>query len=109
MRRALFIFALLGLIVTACAPPTPAPETAATEGPSIIMGRPTPAPTHIRVDLTPAQRAALTALSDKLGLSVDKITLVSTEAVTWPDGCLGIVRMGVMCTQAEVPGFKIIL
>jgi hypothetical protein len=73
------------------------------------MERPTAAPTHIRVDLTPAQRAALTALSDKLGLSVNKIKLVSTEAVTWPDGCLGIVRMGVMCTQAEVPGFKIIL
>jgi hypothetical protein len=29
--------------------------------------------------------------------------------VTWPDGCLGVVRMGVMCTQAEIPGFKIVL
>jgi hypothetical protein len=47
--------------------------------------------------------------SEQLNLSVDKITLISTEAVTWPDGCLGIVRMDVMCTQAEVPGFKIIL
>ena len=46
---------------------------------------------------------------EQLNLPADKIKLVSTEAVTWPDGCLGIVRMGVMCTQAEVPGFKIIL
>src|SRR5262249_34110278 len=68
-----------------------------------------PTPTHIPVDLTPAQRAALTALEDQLGLTADQIKLVSTEAVTWPNGCLGIVRMGVLCTQAEVPGFKIIL
>lgn len=100
MRRVLLIVAILMMSITACAP-----ESAATEGPIIEE----PTPTHIPVDLTPAQRAAITALSEQLNLSVDKITLVSTEAVTWPDGCLGIVRMGVMCTQAEVPGFKIIL
>ncbi|HSB00232.1 MAG TPA: hypothetical protein VLE49_06250 [Anaerolineales bacterium] len=108
MRRALF-FVLLTLIVAACAPQASATEVAATDQPSIIIKRPTATPTHVRLDLTPAQRAALTALSKKLGLPVDKITLVSTEAVTWPNGCLGIVRMGVMCTQAEVPGFKIVL
>ncbi len=101
MRRALFVTMLLTLIITACASASP------MEQPSIIIERPTP--TRVRVDLTPAQRAALTALSEKLGLPVSKITLVSTEAVTWPNGCLGIVRMGVLCTQAKVPGFKIIL
>jgi hypothetical protein len=48
-------------------------------------------------------------LSEKLNVAANKIKLVSTEAVTWSDGCLGIVRIGVMCTQAEVPGFKIVL
>jgi hypothetical protein len=100
MRRVLFIVTILMMAITACAP-----EAAATEGPIIEE----PTQTHIPVDLTPAQRAALTALSEQLSLPASKITLISTEAVTWPDGCLGIVRMGVMCTQAEVPGYKIIL
>ncbi len=82
---------------------------AATEEPSVPVEQQEPTPTHIPVDLSPAQRAALTALADQLGLTADKIKLVSMDAVTWPDGCLGIVRMGVFCTQVEVPGFKIIL
>jgi hypothetical protein len=57
----------------------------------------------------PAQLAALKSLSKTLSLDVAQITLISTEAVDWPDGCLGVVRVGVMCTQAEVPGFKIVL
>lgn len=107
MRRVLFAITLLIFVlatVTACAA-----ESAPTEEPSNTDPDGQPTPTHVRVDLTPAQRAAITALSGHLNLPVDKITLVSTETVTWPDGCLGIVRMGVMCTQAEVPGFKIIL
>src|SRR6266540_7370159 len=100
MRRVLLVLIILMMAVTACAP-----AAATTEGPIIEE----PTPTHIPADLTPAQRAAMTTLSEQLNLSVDKITLVSTEAVTWPNGCLGIVRMGVMCTQAEVPGFKIVL
>ncbi|HLO28774.1 MAG TPA: hypothetical protein VK249_06550 [Anaerolineales bacterium] len=108
MRRVLFGATLLIFVfVTACA------SAAATEQPSFIPQEPTPTqqptPTHVRVDLTPAQLAALKALSEKLSLPADKITVVSTEAVTWPNGCLGIVRMGVLCTQNEVPGFKIIL
>jgi len=104
MRRVLFVITILMIVITACGP-----VTAATEEPSVPVEDQEPTPTHIPVDLTPAQRAALTALADQLSLTADKITLVSTEAVTWPDGCLGIVRMGVLCTQAEVPGFKIIL
>ena len=108
MRRVLFVLILLMMAVAACVP-----AAAATEEPS-YPGEPSypdeqPTSTHIPVDLTPAQRAAITALSEQLSLTADKIKLVSTEAVTWPNGCLGIVRMGVLCTQNEVPGFKIIL
>ena len=101
MRRVLFTIAVLILLVTACAPAGPA---ATEEAPN-----PDEAPTQIPADLTPAQLAALQSLSETLSVAVDQITLVSTEAVTWPDGCLGIVKVGVMCTQAQVPGFKIIL
>src|ERR1051325_8682617 len=102
MRRVLLIVAILMMVITACAP-----EAAATEEATSVDEQPTP--THIPVDLTPAQRAAMNALMEQLNLTADKIKLVSTEAVTWPNGCLGIVRMGVMCTQNEVSGFKIIL
>jgi hypothetical protein len=91
---------LMVLAFAACSP-----QAQATEAPSTIDEE----PTHIPVDLSPAQRAALTALSEKLKVTVDNIKLVSTEAVTWPNGCLGVQKIGVLCTQAEVPGFNIIL
>ena len=99
MKKVLMSFALLILTVMACSPEAPA-----TEGP--IIDEP---PTHIPVDLTPAQRAALTALSENLGLPVEEIKLVSTEAVEWPDGCLGIQEEGLACTQVIIPGFRVIL
>ena len=116
MRRVLSVMTLLVfLFLSACGA-----SAAATQGPeqpaippdqptSTPTQVPTPTPTHVRVDLTPAQRAAMKALSEQLSLPVDKIAMVSTEAVTWPNGCLGIVHMGMMCTQNEVPGFKIVL
>jgi len=63
----------------------------------------------IQLDFTPAQQASITLLSETLGLPAEKITLVSTESVTWPDGCLGVQRIGIMCTQALVEGYKIVL
>lgn len=93
---------LLLLILSACAP-----QSLTAEAPTIIVDEPTP--TLVRVDFTPAQRAAIASLSETLGLPADQITLVSTEAVTWRDGCLGVTRIGEFCTQAEVPGFKIVL
>ena len=114
MRRVFFVLIILVIAVTACAPvPVATEEPSYPNAPSYpnVPSYPNPQPTsaHIPVDLTPAQRAALTALSEQLKLAVDKIKLVSTEAVTWPNGCLGVVRMGVLCTQNEVPGFKIVL
>lgn len=114
MRRVFFVLIISVMVLTACAP-----APAATQEPSYpnVPSYPSepsypnqqPTPTHIPVDLTPAQRAAINSLMAQLSVSADKIKLVSTEAVTWPNGCLGIVRMGVLCTQNEVPGFKIVL
>ena len=101
MKKVLISIILLILTVTACSPEAPA-----TEGP--IIGE-QPTPTHIPVDLIPAQRAALTALSENLGLPVDELKLVSTEAVEWPDGCLGVEEEGLVCTEVITPGFRVIL
>ena len=102
MKMALLVFTLATLLVTACVP-----DAAPTEEPSGPDLESTP--TNLPVDLTPAQRAAITALSENLGLPVESVKLVSTEAVEWPDGCLGVQEEGVMCSQAITPGFRILL
>jgi hypothetical protein len=109
MKKTLVSLILMILVAAACTPQAP------TEPPSIIINdpvRPTavkPTPTNASADLTPAQQAAVSALAESVGLPIDQITLVSTEAVTWPDGCLGVHLPNVMCTEALVDGFKIIL
>ena len=66
MKRVLFIATLFVLICTACAP-----AGQPTEEPSVPNEDSTP--TKIPVDLSPAQRAAITSLSEKLNLTVDRI------------------------------------
>ena len=118
------IFALLLTLsfLSACAQPTkttaypppgsvPATPTSNTSypPPTSIPTEVSPTPTHIPVDLTPAQMAAIQEVSKKYNLPVDQIQIVNTEAVTWPNGCLGAVIPGAMCTDVVSPGFRIML
>jgi len=101
-EKRFFIVTLLILVITACAL-----ETSPTEEPSNMDEQ--PAATQSSIELTSAQRAVITAISGNLDLPADKITLVSTEAVDWPDNCLGVPEEGLDCAQATTPGFRIIL
>src|SRR5260370_29625042 len=101
MKRILFALAFISLFMAACATlagPVPAEAT-----PTPVV----PSPTHIPVDVPPAQRAVIAALAAQLSIPADQIKVVSVEEVTWKDGCLGVAHMGMMCTQALVPGFRI--
>jgi hypothetical protein len=49
------------------------------------------------------------ALVEAIRAPVEQIKLISTEAVQWPDGCLGIVRINARCMGGPVEGFRIIL
>lgn len=101
MKRTTIGFLLLmALLFAACSP-----QAQATEAPSITEEPSTQTP----LALNPAQSAAIQDLAEKLHLSTDQITMISSETVTWPNGCLGVQKLGVMCTEAEVPGYKIIL
>jgi hypothetical protein len=51
--------------------------------------------------------AARQFLAQTLNVSPGSVTLVSTEATTWPDSCLG-VPSGRACIQALTPGYKIV-
>jgi hypothetical protein len=112
MKRLLFTLTLIGLLAAACG--SPGVSDLPTTEPTSTQPAPTTTPvpptsTHIPVDIPPAQRAAVQALAAALGTSVDQIKLVSIEAVDWPDGCLGVRRVGVLCTQVITPGFRIVL
>jgi len=100
MKKVLLSVFVLFFLLSACSP-----QAQPTELPATAEGQ----PTHINVDLTPAQRAAISALSKNLGLTPDQIKIVSTEAVDWPDSCLGVTVEGFACSQVVTPGFRIAL
>jgi hypothetical protein len=100
MKRVLFSIMLTILLISACSP-----QAAATEQPAEVEEQ----PTHVNVDLTPAQRIAISKLAENLGLTPDQIKLVSTKAMDWPDSCLGIATEGIACAEVITPGFRVIL
>jgi hypothetical protein len=114
MKSKMSILVLLVFIfVTACAQAT---EPGGNPVPTSIPVTPTqeatkPSPTAAPTENSPAaaEAAAVQSLSTKYNIPVDQITIVSTEAVTWPDGCLGVVIPGVMCTQVVTDGYRIIM
>jgi hypothetical protein len=46
-------------------------------------------------------------LSGRLRVPADAVRIVSAERRQWPNGCLGISRPGVFCTQGIVPGWEV--
>jgi len=52
---------------------------------------------------------AKSLLADKLNIHQETIQLVNSQAVQWPDSCLGVQTPGSMCAMHVVDGFKIIL
>jgi len=97
------------------APPAtsaPSPVQSATDPPPPAALTPAPLPSLTQApplaNAAPAN-AARQALAQELGTRVEDIRVVSVEQVDWPNGCLGIEKPGMMCTQAIVPGYQIIL
>ena len=122
MKRIILLVSFAGLLLAACSPeyvPTP-PTLAAANSPAAAdthIPLPTNLPPQTGLPLTtpppaglnPAQQAAVTSLAATLNLSADQIKVLSTQAVIWPDGCLGVQRSGTVCTTQQVPGFVIML
>jgi hypothetical protein len=112
MSRSMLVGALLVVVLVA---------SACAALPPIVGGTPSPVETS-----APAQGATVTApasgegsnavnelarqaLAQQLGVPVESIRVVSATQVDWPNGCLGIQKPGMMCTDAIVPGYQIIL
>ena len=97
MKSLLLGISFMVLALAACAP-----RAQATQEPVIVEQ-----PTHINTDLTPAQRVAISKAAENLGITTDKVKLISTEALDWPDSCLGVSTLGIMCSQVVTPGFRV--
>lgn len=107
MKKVLISIALMTMLFSACAPmgqPTELPPEVIEQATQIIEQA-----TQISEQLTPGQEAAISAVVQNLGVAAEQVKLVSTEAVEWPDSCLGIVREGINCAQVVTPGFRITL
>ena len=61
------------------------------------------------VERTTPETAARQVLATDLKIQVAQIKTISIEERDWPDGCLGIREPNVQCTQAIVPGFRVML
>lgn len=53
--------------------------------------------------------SVLADLTARTGIPAEQITVAGGEAVVWPDGSLGCPVPGEAYTQAEVPGYRILL
>ncbi len=115
------LFAILVIVsfLTACAQATPTasyppPGQASTPTSTSVPPSPTtpptqvaPTPTTAPSQPTAAQQAAIQEVSTKYNIPADQIKIVSTEPMTWNNGCMGVVIPGVLCTDVIVNGFII--
>jgi len=120
MKHIYLWISFIALFLAACEPefiPTPPPTSTKISSTPQPISFPTSPPiptsiplaTNIPGDLDAAREAAIASLSATLDLPPDQIKVISSQAVIWPNGCMGVQRMGVMCTNNQVPGFVIVL
>jgi hypothetical protein len=84
-----------------------------TVSPATVTPAPEAMPTPVEsFELSPEVEQVVTTvrqmLMQQIQVDFDAITLVSVEAVEWPDGCLGLGTLSEMCTMAIVPGYRVV-
>ena len=107
MRTVSVVLATAGLLV-ACGNDT-GYDTGTDTG---TGGTPSMTPSPTSSSSTPAGgpvEQAKADLAKRLSVDAARVTVVSSEEVTWSDGSLGCPEPGMMYTQALVPGARIIL
>ncbi len=87
--------------------PTPS-FSVASDQPSIIPGG-SPSPSAGTIDLpAPIIAAVKVEIAKDAGVSASDVTIISGEAVTYPDGSLGCPQPGMAYTQIPVDGWKVV-
>lgn len=125
MRKSVWIglSLLAALVLGGCMPVTtssPSAQTGATPAVSATASAsatPAALPTVVvtgtlnmtpTLDATTAVAAARIYLAEQLSITATAVSLVFTEAVEWPDACLGAATPGQMCLQVVTPGYRVI-
>ncbi len=98
-RNILFVLIVFVMILSACAPKTPA-QSPDPQKPSGGL---------VTKDKAPFAVAAKAALSQKLGITEEQVSFVSADAADWSDSCLGLGGPAESCLQVITPGYKVIL
>ncbi len=110
MKNVKLLILLVTTTLAACgapgAPAQPAPPVATAAPVTAPTAAPTAAPTG---QWPHAALAARQTLAQQLGLDPAAITIVSADAVEWPNSCLGVVKPGEMCADVITPGYKVVL
>jgi hypothetical protein len=114
MKKKIFLtlIVLIGFLSACAQTPTPGgtpPPLSTPVTPTQVAATPPPTSAPTEVSSAAAQEAAIQALSVKYNIPADQIKVVSIEPVTWPNGCLGVVIPGVMCTDVVTDGYRIIM
>jgi hypothetical protein len=106
------IFVIMIFVVTACTPAL----VEAPASPQVIPERPTKDSSTITATPSPIVDEGLQKkfiqivsndLATRLSLDVQSISVVSAEAITWPNAALGCPLSGKVYAQGTVPGFRI--
>jgi hypothetical protein len=87
--------------VTGTAVPTIVPTVEPTPGPTLGQSL------DPNSSGLPAARAAALVLAADLNVDPSLLVIESITSITWPDGCLGVHRMGVLCTKVVSDGYII--
>jgi len=56
-----------------------------------------------------AAAAAQQLVAERKGMSAESLTVVSVEAVQWPNSCLGCADPNEMCLMVITPGYRVLL
>lgn len=130
-RTRVLVMVFLGLLLGACrvapggempAPVALSPATTPTPTPTAIA-MPTPTPTGeepvrspaqvdipmISPELQPYVNQAVADLSQRLAIPPDAITVVSADAVVWPDAAMGCPEPGMGYAQVLTEGLQVVL
>ena len=87
--------------------PVPTQEVAST--PDSVLPQPTPQE-NIDLSNAPVEKFVGIAKNDlarSLGITVEQVELVNTQAVTWLNSALGCPAPGKMYAKGQVPGYRI--
>ena len=101
-------------VVSACSAAAPSDDgngslVPSSVQPSLLPDAASPGPSG-PIDLPQSILDPVVAEAARLaGVPVDQVTVVSAEAVTFPDGSLGCPVPGMAYTQALVDGYKVVV